>query len=361
MSGPVIALAAGGTGGHVFPAQALAGVLARRGYSPFLITDKRGAAFAAKAPELDFTVLPAATLRGGILQKIGQAATISTATARAAWLLQSRKARAVVGFGGYPSFAPAMAAKLVGIALVLHEQGTRFSLANRKLLPYANRIALSFPVDDPAAKEARTHLTGPAIRAAIAAVAGSPYPAMDGPIELLVVGGSQGASVFSEAVPDSLARLPAVLRKRLRLALQYPGDDERPILAKLRDAGIRAEVAPFFHDMAERLVDAHLVISRAGASTAADLTAVGRPAIFVPIPAGGSVGEQRNNAMAFEKAGAGWCLLQDEMEKGALTAMLMDLLSGDALPRAAAASAALGKADGAEALADVIAELVPKK
>jgi UDP-N-acetylglucosamine--N-acetylmuramyl-(pentapeptide) pyrophosphoryl-undecaprenol N-acetylglucosamine transferase len=352
---PLVALAAGGSGGHLFPAQALAGALKSHGVDALLLTDTRGAAFAG-GTGLDFVTLPAAHFGGNPLAKLRAGVTILSAIAKARALLRKRGARLVIGFGGYPSFAPAIAGKTLGLPLMLHEQATRFSLANRQLLRFADRIALSFPVDHPAAHAPRATLTGPALREAVRQKAGTPYLSLDGPLHLLVVGGSQGASVFGETVPPALLALPEALRRRIRLALQYRGEHGEQVKAQLAEAGIAAELSPFFTDMADRLAWSHLVLSRAGASTAADLTAVGRPAIFVPIPSGGSTGEQAGNARAFEAAGAGWYLAQADLEAGALTALLARLFEGNALPAAAAASAALGSTDGAEQLAQLVLE-----
>lgn len=349
---PLIALAAGGTGGHLFPALALADALRPRGFEALLLTDTRGAAFAA-GTGLDYVTLPAAHFGGSPIAKLRAGATIASAILKARGLLRGRRARAVVGFGGYPSFAPAIAGKMLGLPLVLHEQATRFSLANRQLLRFADRVALSFPIAHPVAHELRARLTGPPLREAIRCAARAPYPTLDGALHLLVVGGSQGARVFGETAPGALLALPEPLRRRVRLALQYRGEDSERIRAELAAAGMEAEVSPFFTDMADRLAWAHLVLSRADATTAADLTAVGRPAIFVPIPSGGSADEQAGNARAFEAAGAGWFLAQCDMA-GALGPLLERLFNGDALPVAAAASAELGRTDGAERLAELV-------
>ncbi|MFC3080475.1 glycosyltransferase [Phenylobacterium terrae] len=348
-----VALGAGGTGGHLFPAQALASELCRRGWQVTLLTDDRGAAFAGQASR-DTVALPASRIGGGVSGKARAAAVIASATWKARRLLRERQARGLVGFGGYPSFAPALAAKSLGLPLLLHEQATKFSLANQKLLGAATRVALSFPIEHGRRDADKFVLTGPPVRPEIAAAAGAPFPTLDGSIRLLVVGGSQAAAVFGEQIPRAVLQLPDDLRARLRLALQYRGDDAEDVRARLEANGVATTVAPFFHDMADQLVAAHLVICRAGASTAADLTAVGRPAIFIPIPRGGSADEQDRNARAFERAGAGWRLAQVDLEAGLLAPLLRALLSGDALAEAAAASAKLGRADGAARLADLV-------
>jgi UDP-N-acetylglucosamine--N-acetylmuramyl-(pentapeptide) pyrophosphoryl-undecaprenol N-acetylglucosamine transferase len=354
----IVALAAGGTGGHLFPAQALAAELKRRGSQIVLLTDQRGAAFADESLRPHLAILPASGLGAGFLSKVRAAGVIGVAAARARSVLASSGAQAVVGFGGYPSFAPALAAKTLRLPLILHEQGTKFSLANLRLLPLADQVALSFPFHHPGARGRKVSVTGPPVRDAIQRAARAPYPSTDGPLRLLVVGGSQGAAVFGRTIPRALLSLDAKVRGRIHLALQYAGEDAASIERNLREAGVQVAIKPFFHDMADQLVRANLVICRAGASTAADLTAIGRPAIFVPIPRGGSADEQRRNAEAFQRAGAGWHLSQVGLERGELSGLLASLFGGEALHPAAEASARLGQPEAAARLADLVEETV---
>src|SRR5690606_28898995 len=296
---------------------------------------------------IDHVVLPARSLAGGLGGKLAAAATIARATLRARVDMKRRGVALLAGFGGYPSFAPALAAKSLGLPLLLHEQATRLSMANRRLLGFASALATSFPrvagADgfDPACITE----TGNPVRAEILAARGA-YPRLtaDGPIELLVVGGSQSARVFGEVVPPALLALPADVRARLRLSLQYKGEDGEAIAARLRKAGIAADVRPFFDDMGARLRAAHLVVTRAGATTAADLLTVGRPAIFVPIPHGGSREEQRRNAETLAEAGVGWCVPEPELTAEKLSALLGELFASTIkLPQAAAVAASMGR------------------
>lgn len=363
--GGAIALAAGGTGGHLFPAEALARELMARGHEVVIHTERRGAAYAQALAGIEHLVLPARSLEGGVPGKLKAAFTIGRAVLQARADLRRRGAVAMVGFGGYPSFAPALAAKSLGLPLMLHEQGSRLSMANAKLLRFAERVATSFGDLGGVAEGERGKLveTGNPVRAAILEAARAPYPALDaaGPLRLLVVGGSQGAAVFGRVLPPALLALPPELRARLRLSLQYRGDDAEAVAAQLREAGIEAELRPFFDDMAARLRDAHLVVTRAGATTIADLLVVGRPAIVVPIPQGGSRAEQRGNAEALERLGAGWCMREDDggftapALVGRLGALAADpsILSG-----AAAAAARLGRPDAAARLADEVEAMV---
>ncbi|MBB6598390.1 UDP-N-acetylglucosamine--N-acetylmuramyl-(pentapeptide) pyrophosphoryl-undecaprenol N-acetylglucosamine transferase [Luteimonas sp. MC1825] len=352
-----VGLAAGGTGGHLFPAEALARELLARGHEVVIYTERRGAQFTRALEGLPHVVLPARSLAGGIGGKLAAATVSARATLAARADMKRRGVRLLAGFGGYPSFAPALAARSLGLPLLLHEQGTRLSMANRQLLRFATRVATSFPgvagID-----VGRVVETGNPVRAEILAAAGAPYPSLDAPapLRLLVVGGSQGAAVFGRVVPAALLALPEALRRRIRVALQYRGDDAASVAAGLQAAGIDAEVRPFFDDMAARLHDAHLVLTRAGATTIADLLVVGRPAIFVPIPQGGSREEQRGNAEALARLGAGWCMPEpDGFTAAALAGRLAQLLAdATTLPNAAAAAAALGRPDAASRLADEV-------
>lgn len=359
-----IALAAGGTGGHLFPAEALARELMSRGHAVVIHTDSRGAMYTQALAGIAHRVLPARSLAGGLAGKTVAAVTIARATWQARVDLHLRGAEAMVGFGGYPSFAPALAAKTLGLPLLLHEQATRLSLANRKLLRFADVLATSFPEIEGADgfDSARITETGNPVRRAILDARG-PYPAVDAddPLRLLVVGGSQSARVFGDVVPQALLGLPERIRHRLRLSLQYKGDDADGIASRLSDAGIAADIRPFFDDMGAQLQAAHLAITRAGATTIADLLTVGRPAIYVPIPQGGSRLEQRSNAEALAAAGAGWCVPEAELRPEALAALLGELFADTArLQRAATAAASMGRPDAASTLADLVERLLDR-
>lgn len=355
---PTIACAAGGTGGHLFPAEALARELQRRGHRVVIYTERRGAAYTQALAGLDHVVLPARSLEGGLPGKFAAGLTILRATAAARADMRRRDVRLLVGFGGYPSFAPALAAKSRALPLLLHEQGARLSMANRKLLRFADGVATSFPATAGLDGFDATRVvdTGNPVRQAILDARGA-YPALDAdaPLRLLVVGGSQSARVFGEVVPPALLQLPEALRHRLQVSLQMKGEGAAGVEAALEAGGIQATVRPFFDDMGARLRDAHLVITRAGATTAADLLTVGRPAILVPIPQGGSRDEQRRNAETLAAAGVGWCLLESELTAESLAALLAQALaSPSALPDAARAAATLGRPQAASALADLV-------
>jgi UDP-N-acetylglucosamine--N-acetylmuramyl-(pentapeptide) pyrophosphoryl-undecaprenol N-acetylglucosamine transferase len=360
-----LALAAGGTGGHLFPAEALAREWMARGHRAVLYTDARGAQYVQALQGIDHVVLPARSLAGGIAGKAAAALIIARATLQARADMKRRGVRLVVGFGGYPSFAPALAGKSLGLPLLLHEQATRLSLANRQLLRFADGVASSFPqvAGVEAFDASRVTVTGNPVRRAILE-ARAPYPVFDdaAPLRLLVVGGSQSARVFGAVVPPALLPLPDALRRRLHLSLQYKGDDADAIATRLREAGIETDIRAFFDDMGARLRDTHLVITRAGASTAADLLAVGRPAIFVPIPHGGSREEQQRNAQTLADAGIGWWTPESGFDADWLRERLETLFaSPDALLHAAAAASAMGQPQAASNLADLVERMMARE
>jgi len=359
---PTIALAAGGTGGHLFPAEALARELMARGHDVVIHTERRGAQYDKALAGIAHVVLPASSLEGGVLAKAKAALTILRGVLASRRDLKRRKVGLVVGFGGYPSFAPALAAKSLGLPLLLHEQATRLSKANRQLLRFADGLATSFPqvAGADGFDTGKIVETGNPVRRAILDARGD-YPPFgaDAPLRLLVVGGSQSAAVFGRVVPPALLELPAGIRRRLQVSLQYKGEDADAIAARLREAGIDASVRPFFDDMGERLRDAHLVLTRAGATTAADLLTIGRPAIFVPLPHGGAREEQRRNAETLAQAGVGWHLPEAGLTPEALAGVLREAFeSPTRLPDAARAASALGRPDAAARLADAVERLL---
>jgi len=359
-----ILLAAGGTGGHLFPAEALAHELISRGLAVDLVTDERGQGFGDKLPQVTVHRIAA----GGVAGK-------STATRAQNMLqlgigyLQSRrlikrlKPSVAVGFGGYPSVPPLLAAQHAGIGTLLHEQNAVAGRANRFLLKRASKVATSFakvrfldqlPAD-------RRSLTGNPVRPDIAAIAAQPYatPSAGGSFNLLVVGGSQGARVFGELMPPTLAALPAELRARLKLTQQCRAEDLEKVAALYRQMNLAVELQPFFRDIPARLATTHLLVSRAGASTVAELTAAGRPAVMVPLPQ--SIDDhQAANAAALAEAGGGWIAPQKDFDAARLAGLLTDLITHPAkLAAAAEVARRLGRRDAAVALADLVIGLLP--
>lgn len=361
-SSPLIVLAAGGTAGHVFPAEALGRELLGRGCRVALITDPRGTALGDFLAGAETYRIRAGGLAGkGPAARMRGAAELAFGTWQARRLLARLKPAAVIGFGGYASVPTMVAASLGGVRTAIHEQNAVLGRANRLLAARVSRIATSFEGcrSIPERSGDRVVHTGMPVRAAVAAVRERPYapPAEDGTIRLLVVGGSQGARVFSEVVPAAIGLLQDPLRRRLAVVQQCRPENLEAAAAVYRAAGIEAEIRTFFDDIPERLAAAHLLIARAGASTVAETLVVGRPAILVPYPHAID-DHQAFNAHAVAEAGGGWLMPQETFTAPALAARLESLFALPAtLERAAAAARAAGRPDAATRLADMVMDL----
>ncbi len=364
MTRPLIVLAAGGTGGHMFPAAALAQALARRGLAIALVTDRRGGAFALPDGDLSVHRVRAAAMAGASFAakaKAGIQLLIGTAQA---WLLLRRlKPAVVVGFGGYASIPAVMAAHRLGLPIVLHEQNAVLGRANRLVAPYARRIATGFAEVEGVASADRPKLahTGNPVRPEILALATQPYPAFaaDGALNMLVTGGSQGASLFSRVIPEAIRLLPDGMRRRLKLVQQVRADDLDAVRAIYASIGFEAELSPFFSDLPQRLAAAHLAIGRAGASTIAETAVAGRPSILVPYAAA-TDDHQTKNARALESAGAAIVMPETAFTAEALAARLQPLLAlPDKLRSMASAARTVGIVDAAERLADLVLATAP--
>jgi UDP-N-acetylglucosamine--N-acetylmuramyl-(pentapeptide) pyrophosphoryl-undecaprenol N-acetylglucosamine transferase len=362
---PLIALAAGGTGGHVFPAEALAEALLARGYRLALVTDNRGAAYGGVLGAIETHRLPLSRMSGGIASRVRSVVSIGASVLRARALLRQLAPGAVVGFGGYPSLPTVFAATQLGIATALHEQNAVLGRANRLLARRVAAIATSFAEVRFLAggMGERVTVTGNPVRPGIRAIRSAPYaaPAAGEKFRVLVVGGSQGASIFSKVVPAAIATLAPPLRERLDISQQARAEDLESARAAYAALGMRADLQPFFNDVPARLAAAHLVICRSGASTVAELAAVGRPAILVPYPHA-TDDHQTANAQAFAGLGGGWVTPNSEFNAMSLAERLSGLLADPApLSRAAAAAAAAGRPDAAERLADLVERLAPQR
>lgn len=376
MEPPLVMLAAGGTGGHLFVAEALARELLTRAVPVALVTDRRGKAFGEALSAVSVYRIHAATLGSGIWDKI-QALGLLAAGTLAAWRLITRLRPAlVVGFGGYPSLPTVVAARLAGVPVLLHEQNAVLGRANRLVAAGARRLALSFPTvrGVPAHCRDRIVHTGNPVRPAVAAMRQCRYepPGAEGPVRLLVMGGSQGARVFGEVVPAALALLPAALRARLVVSQQCRPEDldavrgDYQVMAQRPEGAVGGgvsgggvELSCFFRDVPARLAGAHLVICRAGASTIAELTAVGRPALLVPYPFA-TDDHQTANAQALAQAGGAWHIAQPEFSAGTLADHLEALLTKpDILSQAAAVARGWAVGDAAARLADTVVDLIP--
>jgi len=356
-----ILLAAGGTGGHMFPAEALAKALIARGRRVVLVTDRRGKAFGDRLPEVEVHRIYAAGLAGGsALSRITGLVRLALGYLQAHALLARLRPVLVVGFGSYASVPTVWAAQHAGIPTLLHEQNAVLGRANRLLAARARAVATSFP-ETRALGQAKPRLTGNPVRPAIAALAEQPYPAGDRPFRLLVLGGSQGARVFSRLIPAALAALAPEQSRSLAVAQQCRPEDLDQARRRYEDLGLSAELAAFFSDVAERLAISHLVISRSGASTVAELAAAGRPGILLPYPHA-TDDHQTANAAAFAAAGAGWLMPEAEATPESLAKRLAGLIADRTLLAAAASAARkFGERDAAGRLADLAEELAGQK
>jgi UDP-N-acetylglucosamine--N-acetylmuramyl-(pentapeptide) pyrophosphoryl-undecaprenol N-acetylglucosamine transferase len=358
-------LAAGGTGGHLFPAYALAEELGRRGVAVDLVTDTRGDRYGTGFPARNTYQVPAATLAGrSPLAAARTVWTLGNGVRTTASLLERVRPAVVVGFGGYPSVPPLVAAWLKRFPTALHEQNAVLGRANRLLASRVSLIATSFEqtsmLGGAVRKNAR--LTGNPVRQAVVDRAGSPYapPQRSQPFRLLVFGGSQGARFFSDCVPPALGLMASEARSRLRVVQQCRQEDLNRVRATYAEAGISADIAPFFTDLPQRITDAHLVIARAGASSVAELSVIGRPSILVPLPHALD-NDQLRNATALAESGGAWCIPQERLAPDRFANEMEQLMRApQKLSDAAAAARAQGRPDAAVRLADAVLELVSR-
>jgi UDP-N-acetylglucosamine--N-acetylmuramyl-(pentapeptide) pyrophosphoryl-undecaprenol N-acetylglucosamine transferase len=351
-------LAAGGTGGHMIPAHALAEELMRRGHRVALVTDDRGARIPGLFAGVPVHILPAGRLGGGPAGWLKAARNILTGRAMALRLYDTFRPSAVIGFGGYPALPALLAASRDGIPTVVHEQNAVLGRVNRLMAGKVDAIATAYPeVDRLAAKHAgKTHLVGNPVRDEVLALRDQPYPPLDddGVFRVLVTGGSQGARVLSTAVPDGLGMLPEHFRRRLQVTQQCRADDIEDVRARYAALGIPADLATYIEDMPDKLAWAHLVIARAGASTIAELTAAGRPAILVPLPSA-TDDHQTSNAREMARAGGARMIAQSGFTPVELAKQMQKLgLDPEALANAAARAKAVGRPDAAADLADLV-------
>ncbi|SDG44788.1 undecaprenyldiphospho-muramoylpentapeptide beta-N-acetylglucosaminyltransferase [Roseospirillum parvum] len=357
MTAPLIVLAAGGTGGHVFPAEALASELAGRGVELALITDPRGTAYGGTLGRLATYPVAASGIAGkGLLGRLKGAVRLGRGSVQAHRLLGELKPAAVVGFGGYASLPALFAATRRRLPTIIHEQNAVLGRANRLLAGRVGVVALSFKETRRLPEGVRAVPTGMPVRPGIAAIrdAAYPEPTADGPLHLLVLGGSQGARVLSRVIPAALAALPEALKARLRVTQQCRPEDLEATRAAYADSGIAADLSDFFNDVPERLTAAHLVIARAGASTVAEVSAAGRPAILVPYPHAID-DHQTFNAHVLDHTGGGWLMPEDTFTPETLGQRLGDLLgSPPTLVRAAEAARRADIPDAAARLADLV-------
>jgi UDP-N-acetylglucosamine--N-acetylmuramyl-(pentapeptide) pyrophosphoryl-undecaprenol N-acetylglucosamine transferase len=354
---PPVLVAAGGTGGHLFPAEALAAALTRRGIAVHLATDRRAARYGGAFAEDAIHVVASATLRGRNPVAVAKTLTaLGLGVYQANGLIGRLRPAAVIGFGGYPTIPPVLAAAWRGVPSLIHDANAVIGRANRFLAPRVAAIATTFPdlFGAAPALAAKATLTGNPVRPAVAAAAATPYPAADESLRLLVFGGSQGARILADIVPPAIALLPSELRARLSVVQQARDEDVARVRAAYSEASVAAEVAPFFADLPARMATSHLVVSRSGASTVAELAAIGRPAILVPLPHALDQ-DQFANAGVLERAGGAIRIVQDTLTPRRLAGEIAGLAAApQRLGSMAAAARSVGRLDAADRLADLV-------
>jgi len=357
-----ILLAAGGTGGHLFPAEALAVELVKQGIEVHLATDARGMAYGGAFPAKERHAIRAATPSGkSPIALIKALLALGHGLVQSLQVVRRLKPDAVVGFGGYPSVPPVLAGWLLGVPTLVHEQNGVLGRANRFLAPFSKALATGF--DDvkslPGSVRGRLHLVGNPVRPAVLDVADIAFRPVtpDGAIHLLVTGGSQGARVMSDVVPKALGMLPSTLKSRLAIVHQARGDDVAVAERHYSEAGIKADIRAFFDDLPKRIADAHLVIGRAGASTVAELGVIGRASILVPLP-GSLDQDQAANAETLGRIGAATVIKQANFTPEALAGLLERLFSHPSeLTDSSVAAKSAGIPDAAVRLARLVVDV----
>ncbi len=362
MTGPLILLSAGGTGGHLFPAESLAIALKSRGARIALATDHRVGALSGSFPADEVIEIPSATPSGRSVPQMARAALLlSAGVAKAIPTIRRLSPAAVVGFGGYPTVPPVAAAALLRVPAVIHEQNGVMGRANRLLARWATLIATGFPEvrGIPANAPGRRLHTGNPIRPAVLEAARMPMPSVEAgaSLNLLVFGGSQGARVMSDIVPPAFEMLSAEHRARLNIVQQAREEDLPRVREHYARLGVAADLQPFFKDLPRRMAEAHLVIGRSGASTVAELAAIGRPSILVPLP-GALDQDQAANAKSLADIGAATMILQDAFTPERLAEELRGRIEDPSrLTQGASAAKSAGITDAAERLAEAVLQL----
>ena len=361
----MIALAAGGTGGHMFPAEALAQELKRRGHTVLLVTDARGDRYTKNFPYDHKLLISAGSPSiGGVLAKAIAAVKIVHGFAASLREFKRRGVDIAVGFGGYPSLPAMKSAAFMKIPYGIHEQNGVLGRANRLLARQAAFIGHGFPELErlPAGVKGQVIEVGNPVRDAVKAVAGAAYPALaaDGPIHILVFGGSQGASVFARHVPGAINALPAEIKARLRIVQQVREADLLAARTAYESIGVNVEIEPFFSDLPEKIKASHLVIARAGASTVTEIATIGRPSILVPLPIAMD-DHQAGNAKNLSNTGAADLVREDDQFAENLSNTLRArLMMVDSLPQLAHKALNAVKPQAAEQVADLVDEVLAK-
>ena len=357
MASGTIMLAAGGTGGHLFPAEALAHELRARGWRVLLVTDRRAERYAEAFPADELHVVRSATIGSRNPLKLVPALwTLFIGVRESGRLIRRVRPTAVVGFGGYPTVPPLIAASNAGVPSLIHEQNAVMGRANRVLASRVRAIAGGFLAEGEGSHSDKVVITGNPVRPAVLDAAKLPYdPSRRGePFRLVVFGGSQGAQFFAEALPEAIRALPADLRWRILVTQQARPEDVDDVRRAYAELGVKAEISPFFSDLAKRIGQAHLVISRSGASTVSEIAVIGRPAILVPYPHALDH-DQAANAEALKAKGGAEVIAQADLDPARLAKLLADAMTDpERLQRAAAKAKSAGRPDAAGLLASLV-------
>lgn len=355
-----ILISAGGTGGHMSPAAALANDLKRRGYRVELATDPRGLKFVGMFGEIKTHTIKSGTAHAGLLGKVKGAMNLGLGILQGIKLIKTTHPDLVVGFGGYPSVPAVYAAHKSDIPTVLHESNAVIGKANIFLAPEAERIALSLPYMQGLEKEdtLKCVITGNPIRSEIAVLSEEPYPESEDTTRIFIMGGSLGASILSKVIPEAMAGLSEEYRKRIEIVQQAREEDLETVKESYQNAGIKSHVAPFFDDVAHQIKNANLFIGRSGASTVAEISAAGRPAIYIPLKVHADEQQKKNARMVVDHGGA-WIIDQDDFTPETMRAKIVEILNDpEILPEAAMRAKSCGKPDAAKRLGNLVAALV---
>lgn len=358
-----IILATGGTGGHIFPAIAVAEELQRRKYTVSLVTDRRTSNLDAGLKNIPVYQINSSGIRGGLPAKIKGAVSISVGILQAVHFLIKVRPKCIIGFGGYASAPTTLAAAMCGLPFIIHEQNAVIGRANRLVSARAAKIATSFVETTGLAPQLANRVinTGNPVRSEFSRIRDIEYPKIsskDKAFRVLVLGGSQGAKIFSDVIPEAFFKMPELLKRRFTIAQQCRADDIARVRQKYRQAGMSPELATFFDDVPTRMGDAHIVITRSGASTVAELTEAGRPAILVPYPYA-TDNHQNANALSIDKSGAGWLIRDGDFTPEALTSYLQRCIKHpDIAMNAAIAARQLGGRRAAAGVADEVEQLL---
>jgi len=361
-------LAAGGTGGHIFPALAVAEALQARGYQPYLFTDHRGKKLLAGAASLPAKLLiidAASPFQTGIVRRAIAGFRLMAGTLSSLYYLMVKRPALIIGFGGYPSFAPLLAGRLLGIPILLHEQNAFLGRANHLLAKFANILALSWPQTKNLPAKVTAEFTGIPVRQAFFDAAKTTYKYdLESGFNLTVLGGSQGASILASLVPDAIAMLDDAVRQKLHIYQQTRPEQIDQIKQRYRELGVTADIKPFFTDVPTLLGQSHLVICRAGASSVAELAATGRPSLLLPLPHAMD-DHQRINAMQMQDVGGAICLDEAKLSAANLATRLMQLIDAPKtladMAKSARSLASPNAASRISTLAETLANVAPTK